>query len=92
VRITGGRSGAEKGKSVGGPRPVYTFRQFVEDVYLPFARRGWKKSTEGTSEQIIDTHLITEFGSDLLHAISRDRLQDFLDHKATDRSDSVVSH
>jgi len=39
-------------------RPVYTFEQFVEEVYLPFCRRSWKESTAGTSEQIIRTHLL----------------------------------
>src|SRR5437879_4720079 len=35
-------------------RAVYTFEQFVNDVYLPFGRRGWKESTAGTSEQIVN--------------------------------------
>ena len=43
-------------------RPVYTFEQFVNEVYLPFGRRSWKESTAETSEQIIKTHLVTEFG------------------------------
>lgn len=75
-----------------GPRPVYTFGQFVEDVYLPHGRRSWKESTAGTSEQIIKKHLIPEFGSDLLHKIRRDQLQDFLDRKAGELSFSVVAH
>ena len=37
-----------------GPSPVYTFEQFVKDVYLPFCRRSWKESTAGTSEQIVE--------------------------------------
>jgi integrase len=75
-----------------GPMPVYTFGQYVENVYLPHGRRGWKESTAGTSEQIIQTHLIQEFGSDLLHTIRRDQLQDFLDRKAKEMSSSVVAH
>jgi hypothetical protein len=75
-----------------GPRPVYTFEQFVEDVYLPHGRRGWKESTAGTSEQIIRKHLIPEFANDLLHTIRRDQLQDFLDRKAAELSFSVVAH
>jgi len=35
------------------PNAVYTFEQFVDGVYLPFCRRSWKESTEGTSEQIV---------------------------------------
>src|SRR5712692_5646937 len=34
-------------------KTVYTFEQFVSDVYLPFCRRSWKESTAGTSEQIV---------------------------------------
>src|SRR5215471_11993319 len=60
-------------------RPVYTFEQFVSEVYLPFCRRSWKESTAGTSEQIVKTHLVPEFGRSLLHAIRREELQDFLD-------------
>lgn len=75
-----------------GPRPVFTFGQFVEDVYLPHGRRGWKESTAGTSEQIIRKHLLPEFANDLLHTIRRDQLQDFLDRKAAELSFSVVAH
>jgi integrase len=75
-----------------GPRPVYTFGNFVENVYLPHGRRGWKESTAGTSEQIIQKHLLPEFGDDLLHTIRRDQLQDFLDRKAAELSYSVVAH
>jgi integrase len=71
---------------------VYTFKQFVENVYLPHGRRGWKESTAGTSEQIINTHLTPEFGSELLHTIGRERLQEFLDRKARELSYSVVAH
>jgi integrase len=80
-------SGATK-----GAKPVYTFKQFVEDVYLPFRRRSWKESTSGTSEQIVETHLVPEFGQSLLHAIRREELQDFLDRKAPSHSSSVVAH
>jgi integrase len=75
-----------------GPRPVYTFGQFVENVYLPHGRRGWKESTAGTSEQIIQKHLLPEFANGLLHTIRRDQLQDFLDRKAAELSFSVVAH
>ena len=34
-------------------KPVYTFEQFINGVYLPFCRRSWKESTAGTSEQIV---------------------------------------
>jgi len=51
--------------------PVYTFKHFVENVYLPFGRRSWKESTASTSEQIVKTHVAPEFGHCLLHAIRR---------------------
>jgi integrase len=75
-----------------GARPVYTFAQFVTDVYLPFGRRGWKESTAGTSEQIVKSHLIPEFGRLLIHAVRREVLQDYLDQMALLYSSSVVSH
>jgi integrase len=75
-----------------GAKPVYTFGEFIKDVYLPFCRRNWKESTAGTSEQIIETHLVSEFGGCLLHGIRREELQDLLDRKALELSSSVVSH
>lgn len=60
--------------------------------YLPFCRRSWKESTAGASEQIVKSHLIPEFGKNLLHAIRREELQDFLDRKALDLSSSPVAH
>jgi len=74
-----------------GPRPL-TFEHFIENVYLPFCRRSWKESTAGTSEQIVKTHLIPEFGKHLLPAIQREELQDFLDRKALELSSSPVKH
>jgi len=73
-------------------RPVYTFEQFVDEVYLPFCRRSWKESTAGTSEQIIQTHLVPKFGRTLLHGVRREEMQDVLDQKARELSSSVVSH
>ena len=73
-------------------RPVYTFEQYVNEVYLPFARRSWKESTAATSEQIVKSHLLPELGRTLLHAFRREDLQDFLDLKALHLSESVVSH
>lgn len=75
-----------------GPRPVYTFKEFVTDQYLPFYRKGWKESTAGTSQQIITTHLIPELGDRLLQVISREELQKVLDGKARKLSFSAVAH
>jgi integrase len=72
---------------------VYTFAQFVGNVFLPHARKGWKEdSTAKTSVQIIEDHLVKELGSKLLHEITRQDLQDVLDKKALANSYSVVAH
>ena len=55
-------------------RAVYTFEQFTRDVYLPFCRRSWKESTAGTSEQIVNSHLVPELGKSLLHGVRREEL------------------
>jgi integrase len=73
-------------------KPIYTFEQFVNEMYLPFCRRSWKESTAGTSEQIVKSHLIPEFGKHLLHAIRREELQNLLERKALELSSSVVRH
>jgi len=75
-----------------GPKPLYTLGQFINVVYLPFCRRSWKDSTAGTSEQIVKTHLIPEFGRRLLPVIQREELQDLLDRKALELSESPVKH
>jgi integrase len=76
----------------GTTKPVYTFEQFIEEVYLPFCRRSWKESTAATSEQIITTHLVPELGKILVHALRREELQDLLEQKARELSQSVVAH
>ena len=75
-----------------GPRPLFTLEQFIEQEYWPFCRRSWKESTAGTSEQIVKSHLIPELGMNLLPAIRREQLQDLLDRKALDLSESPVRH
>ena len=75
-----------------GPKPLYTLGQFINVVYLPFCRRSWKDSTAGTSEQIVKTHLIPEFGRRLLPLIQREELQDLLDRKALKLSESPAKH
>jgi integrase len=75
-----------------GPKQVYTFENFLDGAYLPFCRRSWKESTADTSEQIVKTYLNPAFGKQLLHAIPREELQDFLDRKALELSSSVVKH
>jgi integrase len=74
-------------------KPVYTFAQFVESVYLPVSRRKWKASTATTTEALIRAHLMPRFGSRLLGSLVREDLQSVLDcESAAGRSASVVNH
>jgi len=69
----------------------YTFRDFVRDVFFPRKRRKWKTSTRMTTEERIETHLVTEFENREMGTITDDELQALLDTK-TDLSFSVVDH
>lgn len=76
----------------GGFRPVL-LREFVEQVYLPFQRGKWKRSTQGTSENRIRRHILTELGDTALTDFSLRSLQGFLERKAdAGLSFSVVDH
>jgi integrase len=68
------------------------FGDFVRDVYLPFYRRKWKRSTTMTNENRLTQHLTSEFGARSLGILGRDDLQAFLDHKSQVLSFSVVDH
>lgn len=66
---------------------------FIRDVFYPFCRRKWKRSTRMTSEQRINQHIIPELEDSELRSIDRAVLQDLLDRKATAGvSFSVVTH
>jgi integrase len=68
------------------------FRAYVVNVYLPQRRKQWKDSTDQTTTERIQTHLLKAFEDFELYDLSRDRLQKFLDQKARSLSRSVVSH
>jgi integrase len=69
------------------------FGDFVRDVYYPFCRRKWKRSTRMTTEQRIDQHIIPEFEETELRIVRRTALQDLLDRKADGGlSFSVITH
>lgn len=70
----------------------FTFKEFVEEVYLPVCRRKWKESTRTTSENTIRLHLVNEFDQFRLSEMSRDRMQMFLDRMARTHSHSIVAH
>ena len=72
-----------------------TFEEFVSNVFLPFYRVKWKRSTAMTNEQRIKLYLTPVFGTRTLDSFSRSRneLQAFLNKKAADGfSCSIVSH
>ncbi|MEQ1947245.1 MAG: hypothetical protein ABL995_08650 [Bryobacteraceae bacterium] len=66
--------------------------EFVEEVYIPFAEHGWKKSSAGTAMYEIRMHVLPELGDRTLHAIRREDLQAILDRKASGASESIVKH
>ena len=70
-----------------------TLADFVEQVFLPFYRRKWKRSTALSNQERISFHVISEFGKRGINGFNRDELQEFLDRKpAKGLSYSVVSH
>jgi integrase len=72
--------------------PKRTFGDFVQNVYFPFYRRKWKRSTKMTTQDRIEFHLIGEFKARRMSDITRDELQMFLDRKAKKLSFSTVDH
>lgn len=72
--------------------PNRTFGDFVENVYFPFYRRKWKRSTKMTTQDRIKFHLIGEFKKRRMSEITRNELQTFLDGKAGKLSFSTVDH
>jgi hypothetical protein len=72
--------------------PAFTFRQYVEDKYLPVCRRMWNESTRSTSEPDLMRYLVPAFEKQRLEVITREQMQSFLETKATRLSSSVVGH
>ncbi len=69
-----------------------SFGDFVRDVYLPFYRRKWKRSTAMTNEDRLAHHLTSQFDPCPLGSFDRDKLQAFLDGKSQTLSFSRVDH
>lgn len=75
------------------PSKTWLFSDFVEQIYLPFYRRKWKRSTAMTNVDRISRHLVSELGGSTLGSFSRDQLQELLDTKAqAGLSFSTVDH
>src|SRR5215831_19303657 len=75
------------------PLPDLAFGAFVRQVYFPFYRRKWKRSTVACNEDRMKNHLLRAFEDCPLNRFGRDDLQNYLDSKAaTGLSYSVVAH
>jgi integrase len=70
-----------------------SLQRFVEDVYLDVKTRKWKASTRGTTEQLIEDHILQPLGNEMIHLVTRRQLQALLDGLAAESlSASVVGH
>ena len=78
---------------LGAPCAELSFDDFIQQIYLPFYTRKWKRSTTMTNVDRIRNHLMAEFSGRALDSFDREMLQSFLDRKATaGLSHSVVAH
>lgn len=71
---------------------IFTFKSFLEKVYLPIFRQKWKASTAETEEYRLEAHLVRNIGDQLLHRIDRDRLQAVLNGAARSVGRDVLDH
>ena len=71
---------------------IFTFKSFLETVYLPIFREKWKASTAETEEYRLRAHLVKAIGDQLLHRIDRDRLQSLLNGAARKVGRDVLDH
>ncbi len=71
---------------------LFTFKSFLEKVYLPIFRQKWKASTAETEEYRLRAHLTRTIGDQLLHRIDRDRLQAVLNGAARAVGRDVLDH
>ena len=73
--------------------PICTVGDWIRDTFLPFGRRKWKLSTASTTGDRIRKHILTDLGALEMRSITRDRLQQYLEHKAArGHSFSLVDH
>ena len=69
------------------------FGEFVDEVYVPYYSRKWKKSTRENNVNRTKIHLVANFKDRELSGIQRGELQDLLDERAKrGLSFSVVDH
>jgi integrase len=72
---------------------VWTFGEFVAEVYFPYYSRKWKASTRVNNMNRVSIHLVNGLGALELSCFRRDQLQDVLDEKTqAGLSFSTVDH
>ncbi len=72
---------------------VWTFGEFVAEVYFPYYSRKWKASTRVNNMNRVSIHLVAGLGNLELSSFRRDQLQDVLDEKTqAGLSFSTVDH
>ncbi|MFZ0339138.1 MAG: tyrosine-type recombinase/integrase [Terracidiphilus sp.] len=72
---------------------LWTFGEFVAEVYFPYYSRKWKASTRVNNMNRVSIHLVDGLGALELSAFRRDELQDVLDEKTrSGLSFSTVDH
>lgn len=75
------------------PSPAKNWGEFVTNIYLPFYRRKWKRSSAITNEERLRVHLMPPFQERTLGSFNREELQNLLDEKAASGlSHSMVAH
>ncbi len=75
------------------PGGAVTFASFVNGEYIPSRSLIWKRSTESTTVDLIERHILPRIGERLLTTITRRELQDLLTElAAAGLSASVVNH
>jgi integrase len=80
-------------EGVGKPQlPVFTFKAFIDSVYLPVYSGKWKASTAMNEELRIQVHLVGTLGAQLMTKIDRDVLQGLLNEKAKVLARGGVNH
>lgn len=62
--------------------PCWHFGEFVDEVYVPYYSRKWKKSTRENNVNRTKIHLVANFKDREMSGIQRDELQDLLDERA----------
>jgi integrase len=62
------------------PRDI-TVKDFVENVYLPFYRRKWKRVTDESRTDSITRYIVGTFGSRRVSSLTCDEMQRFLDDR-----------